>query len=56
MVQTKDHRKHNHKKEEIKGIGIGTNFKEIGEKMTEKISNVSTNDYDEMVANNNTQE
>ena len=36
MVQTKDHNKHKHKKEEIKEIGIGNFFKEIGVKITEK--------------------
>ena len=56
MVQTKDHSKHNQKKEKTKEIGICTNFKEIGEKITEKMSNVSTNDYDIKVANNKMQE
>ena len=56
MVQTNDHSKHNHRKEEIKEIGIGKNFKEIRETVTEKISYMSMNDYDEMVVNNNIQE
>ena len=32
MVQTRDHSKHTHKKTEIKKIGIGEKFKEIGGK------------------------
>ena len=55
MFQTRDHRKRNHKKEEIKKIGIGEYFKEIGKKITEKMSNVSINDLDETVVKSNMQ-
>lgn len=32
MVQTRDNSKHTHNKEEIKKIGLGEHFKEIGGK------------------------